>query len=381
MRATTHTHSHNQNHRTQDRGPAASRAARDAPIHVGIVRRDRVAQQHRHRHRPDAAWNRGDPARALLRRLEVHVANELAALQSVDAHVDDDGARPYPLALHQAGLAAGDDEALGVTNHGLKVLRKPVHDLHRGAVQQELEHHGAPHMVARAYDDAAQTVRVHARAPQQVHHAEGRARPQLGLACDKAAEVERVETVHVLVRSDRLEYGRLLLLQLRRGQRQLHQDAVAGLVLVQAPDRRQQLRGRGLLGQLQQGALDAHLLAGLLLLLDVHFAGRIGAHEHHHQPRRPPAAALAGAPLLELRFDDGTHLRRYGFAIDQAAADTVIGKTPRPVVVGAVVALDVLVIQLDNAIAGRGNFDRSSRHDHGSRPRGWRGRREAVWCP
>ena len=69
-----------------------------------------ILQQGGDRHRPDTAGNRRDVGGALGGGLKIHIASQFAVLHAIDAHVDDRGARLYPLPLDQPWLADGYDE-------------------------------------------------------------------------------------------------------------------------------------------------------------------------------------------------------------------------------------------------------------------------------
>ena len=76
-----------------------ARTCRRAPLGGG----DRVHQQHRDRHRADAARNRRDGRGARGRRRELDVAQQLAVVAPVDADVDHHRARLDPFAADHLG--------------------------------------------------------------------------------------------------------------------------------------------------------------------------------------------------------------------------------------------------------------------------------------
>src|SRR4051794_664820 len=85
------------------------RPASGSALRTGLGRLERVAHQHRDRHRADAAGHRRDQPRALGGGCELYVARELA-VQAVHADVDDDRALLDPVALDQVRDADGGDE-------------------------------------------------------------------------------------------------------------------------------------------------------------------------------------------------------------------------------------------------------------------------------
>ena len=77
-------------------------------------RLQRVDEQHRTRHRADAAGHGGDPGGHFAYTGEVDVTAELPFVVGVHADVDDDGAGLDVLTAHEPGPAHGDDEDVGV---------------------------------------------------------------------------------------------------------------------------------------------------------------------------------------------------------------------------------------------------------------------------
>ena len=119
---------------------------------------------------------------------------------AVDADVDDDRARLDPLALDQFGLARRDDDDVGAAHFAFEIAREAVACRGRAAGQQELEHERPADMVGNADDDRLLPAHRPIRVCEQRHHAFRRARPQSALAQREATDVDRLETVDVLVR-------------------------------------------------------------------------------------------------------------------------------------------------------------------------------------
>ena len=138
------------------------------------------------------------------------------------------------------------------------------------------------HDVAAADDHHVPAGDFDAAAHQQLLHALRRAGQEPRPALHQPADVLRMKRVDVLRRAHGQQHA--VRIDLRR-QRQLHQDAVDRLVLVQLGDQLEQLVGRGARRQAVQLAFDADRLARLALVADVDFAGRIVAHEHRGQAR------------------------------------------------------------------------------------------------
>src|SRR5689334_11497805 len=85
----------------------SNRSRRSTLSILQFGRMERVGQQHRNRHRPDAAGHRRNPACALAHRGEIDVADQLSVRVPIDADVDDDCALLDPIALHEVRTADG----------------------------------------------------------------------------------------------------------------------------------------------------------------------------------------------------------------------------------------------------------------------------------
>ena len=149
-----------------------------------------------------------------------------------------------------------------------------------------------------------------ARRAQQLHHARRGARQIPRLPLHKAANVLRVECVHVLLRGDGLEHAALAD-PLR--QRQLHEDAVDVRAAVQLSDQREQLALRRLRGQAEVHAADAALLTVARLAAHIDLRGGILTHEHDGKAGRARKALHLGA-------DGGLFLRGQRLSVHQLCA-------------------------------------------------------------
>src|SRR5713226_439408 len=87
---------------------------------------ERVLHEHGDGHEADAARHGRDGAGALRGRVEIHVARELARVETVDADVDDDGALLDHVAGDEARPAGGHAEDLGLTAVPSEVARARV---------------------------------------------------------------------------------------------------------------------------------------------------------------------------------------------------------------------------------------------------------------
>ena len=75
-----------------------------------FCRLNSVKQQHSHRHRANPAWNRRDVRGLFLNRREINIADKMAIVQPVDAHVYDDRPRTHYRRVNQIRLARCNDE-------------------------------------------------------------------------------------------------------------------------------------------------------------------------------------------------------------------------------------------------------------------------------
>ncbi len=187
----------------------------------------RVEQQAGDGHRPDAARHRRERAGDFRGFGISDIADDarFAALAGhpVDADIDHRRARLDPVAAHHLRSADRGDQHIRAAANRRQIARLGMGDGHRGILgEQQLRH--------RLADDvgAADHHRLHA-GERSVHGlgqhdaAERRARHQARQAAGEPAGIERMESIHVLVRIDGGDD--FLRIDLRR-QRQLHQDAV-----------------------------------------------------------------------------------------------------------------------------------------------------------
>jgi hypothetical protein len=146
---------------------------------------------------------------------------------------------------------------------------------------------------------------------QGLHDAGGRAGATGRQPEVEAPHVDRVEAVDVLVRIDRCEHGVAVDLI---GERQLHEDAVHGVVGVELPDGAEHGLLRRLPRQAHHPPGQAERLRGLLLLRHVDLRGGVVADEKGDQAGRPARALResGGATARALLDALGDHLAAQG---------------------------------------------------------------------
>ena len=103
-----------------------------------------------------------------------------------------------------------------------------------------------------------------------------------GYPLQQFAQVEGVESVHVLGRIQRFDDDRFLNL---RWQGKLDQDAVKAAIGIQAVNQIQEFRLGSCLIQVEYLAEHSRLVAGAALVADVNGRGRVAAHQHGGQAR------------------------------------------------------------------------------------------------
>ena len=127
------------------------------------------------------------------------------------------------------------------------------------------------------------------------------------------ADVDRVETVDILVRRDCFQHPRRAD---RRGQRQLDKDAVDGRIGVERGDKGEQL---GFASRSRQRMLDgmkSRRLGGAPFRADIDLARRVGADEHDRQA----GGYALGGQIPNLGGDPLEHALRYRLAVQYERA-------------------------------------------------------------
>ena len=267
-------------------------------------------------HRTDAAGHRGDGAGHFSHFREGHIADDLGLAvlgrHPIDPHIDDGGVGFDPVAAHHLRLADRRKNEGAAPAYRREVARLGMGNSHRRVLHQE-------QLRQRLADDVRPPDHNRLAPGQRSMHVLGehdagkrRARHNARQAGREQPRRQRMEAVDVLGRRDGLDH--LARVDLRR-QRQLHENAVNGRVLVQPLDQLQQLDLGGRCRQLEEQR--AHIGGGGLggLAAHIDFARRIVAHEGDCEPGLD--AMLLCHPLDGVG-DVLAQLGRDGFAVDDA---------------------------------------------------------------
>ena len=125
----------------------------------------------------------------------------------------------------------------------------------------------------------------------------------------QAAEVVRVQAVHVFLRRNAFNHDRRCKLG---GQRQLHQDAMHARIGIEPVDEGEYGRERAVAGQQMLFETNADLAAGPDLVAYIYLRRRIVAHHDHGQAGRD----ACGVEPVGARFPVGAHFLRELLAVD-----------------------------------------------------------------
>src|SRR6266481_5940017 len=275
----------------------------------------RVREQHRDRHRPNAARHRRDPGGALARGGELDVADELAVGGAIDADVDHHRTVANPVAAHELRASNRGDDDVRAAHDGGEIAGARVANRHGRVLLEQHERDRLADEVAAADDDGIGTAQLETGLGDEAHDAERGARPQPAAPREQTPLARDREPVDVLCRRDRSN-DRVLVE--RVGERQLHQDTVHVEARVQLFDERHELRRRRIGGQPVPEGAHPERGAAFLLRADVDARRRVVADEDRRETgddtsigeRRHPPADLRADPLRHrLAVEDLAHAR------------------------------------------------------------------------
>jgi len=221
----------------------------------------------------------------------------LAVRNAVDPYIDHNRAGPHEFGGEKRRLAHRRDQKIRPPAHTGKIARLRVANRHRGVSMQQHQRHRLAHDIGAAHHHGFRPRNRYARALQQLHHPCRCAGTRPGRVGHKLPHVVWMETIYILVGTDRQQHGaRVHLLR----QRHLHQDPVDVLPLVEVFNVAEQFLRRDRIRQPELFAVHPQLAAGLHFARHIKLAGRIVARKNGYQPGRPPRGCKPGDAGLEL---------------------------------------------------------------------------------
>ena len=236
---------------------------------------------------------------------------------TVGADVNDRGAGPprrggfYPVGFDVAGFAHGGDDDIGAAEDIGQVARFGMADGDGGVGVHEEKRHGFADDVAAAEDHGVGAFDRDFVAAQNFHAAGGSAGHQAGASADEAAEIDRMETVHVFGGIDGFEDALGIHL---RGKRKLNQDAVHVVVAIQIVDNGEHFESADRGGRSDESAGEANLFAGGDFAFDVELRSGIFTDENGCQAGADPR----GGEQADFIFQLGENLVADGLAVKDA---------------------------------------------------------------
>ncbi len=257
----------------------------------------------------------GDTQRRHLGHVVGHVAGHLA-VHARDADVEHRGARLHDVGADDARYAGRGDHDVGVPHVRTQVLRAGVAEGDRrvlGTPREQQSQRPADRQPAPD-DDHLGAGDLHAVPPQQLDHADGRARQRTGLAEDQLAEVGGVQPVDVLVRVDPGEQRELV-----EPGRLLDDEAGALGVGVQLVDDGLDLGLGGGRREVAADRGDADLGAVLVLGADVPVRAGVVADQHGAEAGRDAPRLQRRDPFGQLGLDG----REGGLAVEDLGGHRV----------------------------------------------------------
>jgi hypothetical protein len=184
---------------------------------------------------------------------------------------------------------------------------------HGGVALQQQQRHRLADDVTPSDDDGLTASDRHTLTLEQLDHTGRRARGQQRPPLHQPADILRMKAVDVLARVDRIENLPRGVLAHRRGQRRLHQNPVAAVVVVESLHQRQHGRQRRRRVEAVHRDGEPGLCASLVLVTHVDVRRRVVADDHDRQRRR---AAVRGGKCPNLRDQLGANRRGRGSAIE-----------------------------------------------------------------
>lgn len=260
-----------------------------------------------------AAGHGGVPAAQLVHFGMVHIAGEMVAVgpgrvgNAVDAYIN----KHYPFLYHiggdEIGLADINNQDVGLPGEVGKIGRAVVADGDGAvgvlAVARKEGGRGRACYIAASYNDAMLAVGVDVIAFEHGAYAHDVWRKVGFLAKGHQPGVVRGESVDIFLGGDGMQY--FLFVEVL-GKRQLYDESVDRVVVVQAVDNAQQLVFGGSFGQVDDRRGETDFQAGLLFAVYIGLAGRIIAHkDDYHAWRTEASCSILAHFVSNFAFDGG----------------------------------------------------------------------------
>ena len=241
-----------------------------------------VAHKHGNGHRPYTARHGGDIARNVLNRLKINISDQMTVRGAVDTHINNRCARLDIVRRDHLGTADSCYHDVRLTAERRQVLGAGVGDGDGAvAIQQQLSHRLA-HDIAATDDNGTLARQLDACPLEKDNNSFGRARENAGLVEPKTGHIFGVESIHILSRRNGVNH--FLFVNMFR-QRQLHQNAINALILVEAGNFGKQVGFAHRLGQFDEFAIESTVLGGLNLATHIRTGSGVVAHNDDLEAR------------------------------------------------------------------------------------------------
>jgi hypothetical protein len=210
-------------------------------------------------------------------------------------------------AVMKPRAADGGDQDVGLPRHLTQVPRLRVANRDRRVLMQQQHRRGLAHDIAAAHDDGVRAGHGNPAALEDLDDAGRGARGERRTASLQSAGIDGMKSIHILGRVDGVEQSLGVDLG---GKRQLNENAVDVVAVVEGVHQVQHVFGGDGIRRRDQVAEEAEIGAGLHLAADIDLRSRHIANQHGCQAW---ANALCGEPahilgdfILDCRGDCGS---------------------------------------------------------------------------
>ena len=205
-----------------------------------------------------------------------------AAVDTVDAYVDNRRARLDHFRGNEAGSANGGHQNIGLACDRAQVASLGVAYGDR-CILVEQQHGGRlAHKVAAAHHHGVPAGDGDSAALQYLNHSRGRAGRERRTSGLQAPRIDGMQSVHILARSNGVQHSLGIDM---RGKGQLDENAVDLVAGVERGNQLQHLLSGDGVGRRDEVAEDAQIGAGLHFVADVDLRCRHMAHQHRRKAR------------------------------------------------------------------------------------------------